>query len=53
MATELNEKLIVAEDALTELSKMTLYLFYVKLVIVLPAIDVTEYQEFVKAFERN
>ena len=34
-ATELNEKLIVAEDALAELSKDDLVFFYVKLVIVL------------------
>ena len=53
-ATELNEKLIVAEDALAELSKDDLVSLLCEIGYSPAAIDVlTEYQEFVKAFRKK
>lgn len=53
-ATELNEKLIVAEDALAELSKDDLVSLLCEIGYSPEAIDVlTEYQEFVKAFRKK
>ena len=53
-ATELNEKLIVAEDALAELSKDGLVSLLCEIGYSPAAIDVlTEYQKFVKAFRKK
>ena len=53
-AAELNEKLIVAEDALAELSKDDLVSLLCEIGYSPVAIDVlTEYQEFVKAFRKK
>ncbi|MGT2896640.1 hypothetical protein ACVRZR_09775 [Streptococcus entericus] len=53
-ATELNEKLVVAEDALAELSKDDLVSLLGEIGYSPAAIDVlTEYQGFVKAFREK
>lgn len=53
-SAELNEKLIVAEDALAELSKDDLVSLLGEIGYSPAAIDVlTEYQEFVKVFRKK
>ena len=53
-ATELNEKLIVAEDALAELSKDDLVSLLCEIGYSPAAIDVlTEYQEFCQSFSKE